>query len=167
MRQVAQLLNEMARDRVIRSYAVFGAVAQMRYTEAVSTLDADILVSIDDAEPLTMLSPIYTYCLERGYKSEGEAIRVGDWPVQFVPVYDRLTQEALEQAETGDMDGEPLRVVRAVHLALMAIKTGRAKDYLRVVALLEAGATTEDTLATLAAQHDLWPLWQAFQERYL
>lgn len=167
MKQVAQLLNGMARDGVIRSYAVFGAVAQMRYTEAVATLDADILVSIDDAEPLAMLAPIYAYCRERGYEPEGEAIRVGDWPVQFVPVYDTLTQESVEQAETGDMDGEPLRVVRADHLALMAIKTGRTKDYLRVVALLEAKATTEDDITSLAAQHDLSPLWQAFQKRYL
>lgn len=36
MKQVAQLLNDMVADGVIDGYAVFGAVAQMRYTEAVS-----------------------------------------------------------------------------------------------------------------------------------
>jgi hypothetical protein len=42
MDEVARLLNEMVRAGVIVDYAVFGAVAQMRYTEAVTTLDADI-----------------------------------------------------------------------------------------------------------------------------
>ncbi len=36
MKDVAILLNAMLRDGVIQSYAVFGAVAQMRYTGAVS-----------------------------------------------------------------------------------------------------------------------------------
>ena len=42
MKELAQLLNEMQRAGVIRQYALFGAVAQMRYTEPVATLDADV-----------------------------------------------------------------------------------------------------------------------------
>jgi len=45
MDKVAVLLNEMVEQGIIADYAVFGAVAQMRYTEAVVTLDADILVA--------------------------------------------------------------------------------------------------------------------------
>lgn len=120
MKHVAKLLNAMLHDGVIRSYAVFGAVAQMRYTEAVSTFDADILAGLDEGDPLSLLSPIYRYCHERGYPPEGEALRVGDWPVQFITVYDELTAEALQGAELGDVDGEPLRVVRADHLAAIA-----------------------------------------------
>ena len=46
MPQVAQLLQELLSAGVIRDYAVFGAVAQMRYTEAIPTQDADILVAL-------------------------------------------------------------------------------------------------------------------------
>jgi hypothetical protein len=44
MKEVAELLEGMRAAGVIRDYAVFGAIAQMRYTEPVATLDADILV---------------------------------------------------------------------------------------------------------------------------
>ena len=37
MKELAQLLNAMQQAGVIRNYAVFGAVAQMRYTEPVAT----------------------------------------------------------------------------------------------------------------------------------
>ena len=62
MEEVAKLLNEMVDAGVIGSYAVFGAVAQMRYTEAVATMGADILVSIPGKGDLDILSPIYAFC---------------------------------------------------------------------------------------------------------
>jgi len=45
---VAKLLNDMVETGVLTNYAVFGAVAQMRYTEAVTTLDADVLVAVPE-----------------------------------------------------------------------------------------------------------------------
>ena len=118
----------MVRAGVIADYAVFDAVAQMRYTEAVTTLDADILVSVPHTEALDVLSPIYAFCREQGFQPEGEAIRVGDWPVQFIPAFNPLTEAAMQNAETGDVDGVPLRVVRADYLAVMALGVGRAKE---------------------------------------
>ena len=101
---MAQLLNEMRGERVITEYALFGAVAQMRYTEPVATLDANVLVAIPSAERVDVLSPIYEFCVRKGYPLEGESIRVGAWPVQFIPVFSSLTQEALEQAATADYE---------------------------------------------------------------
>ena len=40
MKAVADLLNSMIESGIITTYALFGATAQMRYTEAVATLDA-------------------------------------------------------------------------------------------------------------------------------
>ena len=48
MDEVARLMNEMVEAGVISNFAVFGVVAQMRYTEAVATFDADILVDVRD-----------------------------------------------------------------------------------------------------------------------
>ena len=50
MKELAQLLNEMRQVGVIREYALFGAAAQMRYTEPVATLDADVLVAVPSTE---------------------------------------------------------------------------------------------------------------------
>jgi hypothetical protein len=47
---------------VITDYALFGAAAQMRYTEPVATLDADVLVAVPSGERLDVLSAIYQFC---------------------------------------------------------------------------------------------------------
>jgi len=166
MDAVARLLNEMLQAGIVRDYALFGAVAQMRYTEAVVTLDADVLVVVPDPDRLQVLGPIYAFCRERGYQLEGEAIRVGDWPVQFIPVFSPLTEAAVREAETGDVDGVPLRVVRADYLAVIALSVGRAKDFARILALRESGAVADDEIAALAASHGLSPTWERFQERF-
>jgi len=166
MDEVARLLNEMTKAGVITDYAVFGAVAQMRYTEAVVTLDADVLVAIPETDALDVLGSIYGFCRERGFEPEGEAIRVGEWPVQFIPAFSPLTQAAIRKAETGDIEGEPLRVVRAVYLAVIALSVGRAKDYARILALRESGAATDAQIFELAAQHDLATSWKTFVERF-
>ena len=166
MDEVARLLNDMVEGGIITDYAVFGAVAQMRYTEAVVTLDADILVAVPNPDALDVLSPIYAFCQERSYRPEGEAIRVGDWPVQFIPTFSELTEAAIRGAETGDLDGVPLRVVRADYLAVIALSVGRAKDFARVLALREAGAATDEEISELAEQYDLASAWKAFLERF-
>ena len=166
MRELAQLLNDMREDGVISNYALFGAVAQMRYTEPVATLDADVLVAVSDAERLDVLKPIYEFCATKGFVLEGEAISVGAWPVQFVPVFNPLTQEALEEAETADFDGVPFRVVRAAHLAAIALSVGRAKVFTRILALLEADSVSRQEVADLAAKHGLAHDWRRFEVRF-
>lgn len=160
MKLVAQLLNEMRAVGVIADYAMFGAVAQMRYTEPVATLDADVLVAVQ------VLAPIYEFCIGKGYSPEGEAIRVGTWPVQFVPVFSQLTREALAQADTADFDGVPLRVVRADYLGVIALSVGRAKDFTRILALLESGSVSPDGIGELASRHGLSDAWQRFRTRF-
>jgi hypothetical protein len=166
MDEVARLLNDMVKAGVIVDYAVFGAVAQMRYTETVTTLDADILVAVPDPESFDVLSPIYAFCRERGHEPEGEAIRVGDWPVQFIPAFSNLTEAAIREAETGDIDGVPLRVVGADYLAVIALSVGRAKDFARILALRELGAVTDKAVSELAHRYDLAAAWATFLERF-
>ena len=167
MRELAQLLNEMQRAGVIRNYALFGATAQMRYTEPVATLDADVLVAVPDAGRLDPLSGIYEFCAAKGYRTEGEAIRVGAWPAQFIPAFSPLTLEAMEQAATADFEGVAFRVVGADHLAVIALSVGRAKDFARLLALLESGSASRETIKTLAARHGLTDAWQRFETRFL
>ncbi|MDA8138413.1 MAG: hypothetical protein M0036_07120 [Desulfobacteraceae bacterium] len=166
MDQVAKLLNDMVQAGIITNYAVFGAVAQMRYTEAVATMDADILVATPKTDRLDLLGPIYAFCQERGYMPDGEAIGVGEWPVQFIPAFNDLTAEAIREAETGDIDGVPLRVVRADYLAVIALSVGRAKDFARILALREAGVTTDQQICELARRFGLASAWDRFMERF-
>jgi len=161
------VLGDMLRAGVIRDYAVFGAAAQIRYTEPVATLDVDVLVEITDLTTLEPLKGIYEFCASRGWHAEGEAIRVGAWPVQFVPVFSDLTREAVQEAETAEFEGLPLRVVGADYLAVIALSVGRAKDYARILALLESGAVGRDDVCRLAGRHGLDAPWRRFEERFL
>jgi hypothetical protein len=142
------------------------AVAQLRYTEPVATIDADVLVGVVQPDRLDVLADIYAFCAARGNHPEGEAVRVGVWPVQFAPVFSPLTREAMEQAETADFDGVPLRVVGAAHLAVIALSVGRAKDFARILALLESGSVTRDAIEQLATRHGLAAAWERFEGRF-
>ena len=167
MKDLAQLLNDMRVAGVVTDYALFGAAAQMRYTEPVATLDADVLVAVPSPERLDVLSGIYAFCASRGFNPEGEAIRVGAWPVQFVPVFNALTREAMETAEAADFEGVPFRVVGPAHLAVIALSVGRAKDFTRILALLESGSVTREQMAAVAARHGLGAAWERFEAKFL
>jgi hypothetical protein len=137
VKALAQLLNDMRSAGVVQEDALFGAIAQMRYTEPVATVDADPQPDRPD-----VLTGIYQFCAAKGYRAEGEAIGVGAWPTQFIPVFSPLTREAVEQAETADFEGVPFRVVGANYLAVIALSVGRAKDLARILALLESESVT-------------------------
>lgn len=164
---MAQLLNEMRAAGVIQNYAVFGAIAQMRYTEPVVALDVDVPVALPPATRNDSLAGIYEFCAAKGYRPEGEAIRVGAWPVQFLPAFNALTREAMEQAETADFEGVPIRVVRPDYLAVIALGAGRAKDHQRILDLLESKTTNRKVIDSLAARHGLTQAWQRFAKRFL
>jgi len=167
MKEIAELLGEMVEAGIITDYALFGATAQMRYTAPLATVDADVLVAVPTPEKLDLLSPLYAFCASRGYRAQGEAVRVGEWPLQFIPVFSQLTREAVEQAETVDFEGVPLRVARADYLAVIALSVGRAKDLARILALLESKSVTPEAVGALARKHGLADAWSRFEARFL
>jgi len=167
MKEVAILLNEMLEHGVIADYALFGAAAQMRYTEAVATFDADILVAVPSPDRIDVRTPIYEFCAARGYHPDGEAIKVGSWPVQFMPAFSHLAEVAMKEADNADYEGVPFRVVRAEHLALLALVAGRSKDFLRILSLLESKSVTRDDIESLTPTFDLQDAWLRFKSRFL
>ena len=167
MKDIVKLLNEMCDGGIINTYAIFGAVAQMRYTEAVVTLDLDILVGLPENDSLAILSPIYKFCKEKGYHPEGEAIEIGDWPVQFLPTFDDLSKEAMLNAEETDFDGIKVRVVSAEYLAVLALKVGRTKDHARIIALLDANAVNMGKIEKIVSDHQLIKEWNNFKSRFI
>ncbi len=167
MKELAHILNEMLSADVIQDYALFDAIAQMRYTEPVATLDADVLVAVTSPERMDAVAGVDEFCARKGYRAEGEAIQIGAWPVQFIPAFNALTREAMERADTADFEGVPLRVVRADYLAVIALSVGRAKDYARILALLESESVSREEIERLASRHGLAAAWQRFERKFL
>ena len=85
-------------------------------------------------------------------------------PVQFLPAYDPLLQEALVQARSFDYEGVETKVMLAEYLAAICVKTGRLKDKLRVQMLLSSdGFSVQRFLGLLSTfnlkeRYDKWQL---------
>jgi hypothetical protein len=83
------------------------------------------------------LEPIFSYLRENGYNLTNEGVEISGWPVQFIPVSDSLTSDALAKAQHLPYDDElSVRVVRPEYLAAEAIKLGRPKDIQRIASNL-------------------------------
>lgn len=168
MKETLETINRMQADGVIGKYAIGGAVGATFYLEPAATLDVDIFVNLPHVleRSLVSLSPIYDYLASRGYKSEGEHIIIGTWPVQFLVPSNALEREALAEAVQADAGGVPTWVMTAEHLIAIALHTGRAKDYARIVSFLEHKAGDQRKLDNILTRHNLVTRWEQFKKRF-
>jgi hypothetical protein len=158
VRETFEVIEQMKRDGVIEEYAIAGAVGTIFYVEPFSTEDVDILVNLRPSDSgLVSLEPIFSYLHQRGYdRFSNQGIEIGGWPVQFLPVSDALTDEALAEAQYLPYDDElSVRVVRPEYLAAEATKLGRPKDVQRIVSLFEIEDFDQAFFRQLIDKHGL------------
>jgi hypothetical protein len=75
--------------------------------------------------------------------------------VQFLPVYNELTEEALVQAAEVEFGATPTRVLSAGHLAAIVLETGRPKDHARLTQFFESDALDTHVLEDIVTRHSL------------
>ena len=169
MKATLKVIHQMQDEGVIGQYAIGGAVGATFYLEPSATLDIDIFVSIQTGpgSALLTVAPIYDHLTAQGYKTEGEYMVIEGWPVQFLPPGDALTEEALAQAVETEVESVRTRVMTAEHLAAMALKTGRAKDFARILQFIESGTLDANRLDTILARHGLLEKWERFGHKFL
>jgi len=136
MEKALRVIEEITRHGIIKAYAIGGGIAATYYIEPLLTYDLDIFF-IPLEEGLDVLSPIYDYCSEHGFSFQDEAILIEGFPVQFIPTYNELVREAVDNAATLKYRDVEARVVSAEYLTAIALQTGRAKDRERVIRLLD------------------------------
>jgi hypothetical protein len=168
MEKTLQVLNRMVEDGVLKQYAIGGAVAAIFYVEPINTNDLDVFFSSASVgSDLTVLSPLYTYLLNLGYRDQGETIDIEGWPVQFLPVFNPLVEEALELAEETHFGATTTRVMTSEHLVAIMLQTGRLKDYARIQQFLEHEVVDRTRLAGILKRHSLDEKWSTFERAYL
>ncbi len=167
MKETLAEINELRRLGIIGKSAIGGAMGATFYLEPVSTFDLDIFVLFAGAPLILTLAPIYEFLTNRGHKPEGDAIVIHGWPVQFLPAEGPLLREAVERAQAIDFEGVETQVMTPEHLMAIALKTGRAKDFARLVAFVEAKVAKETILRDILERHSLSGDWQKFEQRYL
>ena len=165
MEKTLRVLNELEKRGLIERYAIGGGVAALFYAEPVLTYDLDVFVFLPATKsPLVTLSPIYDYLRCKGYREDKEYVVIEGIPVQFIPAYNPLVEEALEQAKEIKYKQVKTRVVRAEHLLAIMLETGRAKDKARMALFLEEARLDQKELAQMIKRHGLSAEWSRFKK---
>lgn len=168
MKETLELINRMRADGVISEYAIGGAVGATFYLSPAATVDLDLFVTLPaEGTLLISLSPIYEYLKSRGGAVQDEYIVIKEWPVQFLTPSNALQEEAVKQAVSTSVEGVPTRVISAEHLVAIALETGRAKDYTRILQFVEQGAVDREKLKDIVERHGLSTMWSRFEQRLL
>jgi len=124
------------------------------YTEPTPTYDLDVFVFLPPQDGLILsMEPLYTELRKRGYAFDAEHVMIHGTPVQFLPAYNRLAEEAVEEAVTHDYAGIPVRVVGPEHAIALAIQTGGSRRLVRARGLEEQGTIDMAKLQAILAAH--------------
>ena len=167
MKETLKIINRMVKSGVIEEYAIGGAIAAIYYLEPFDTADLDIFIQVKATDSdLMILAPIYDYLTRHGYGAKGEFIYIEGIPVQFLPVFNPLTEEAVEKAQTIKYARVTTRVMRPEHLVAIMLDTGRPKDYLRISMFLEGGAVDMRALNAVLKRHGLAKKWKDNEYRF-
>ncbi len=168
MEIVIRRLNELRTHGLIGDYAIGGAFAFIYYAEPFETQDIDVFAHLPHQGALVTLAPIYAFLKDRGHVVEDEFVIIEGMPLQFLPVSDPLLEEAVREAREVCVGRESSRVFTAEHAVAIALRTGRAKDHMKIEHLLGTARAPLDQqrLADILERHGLTHRWQRFQERY-
>ena len=165
MKRTIAVLNGLEQDGVFSRYAIGGAMGAIFYTEPFLTFDLDVFVVLPSTTGgLLTLAPIYDALRARGYVEENECVTIEGVPVQFLPAYNSLVEEALNEAQESLYEDVPARVVRSEYLIAIALQTGRNKDRERVRILREQANIDMDVLVDIVKRHQLEERWKQWTE---
>jgi len=164
LEQALIVIGAMKEEGVIADYAIGGAIAAMFYVEPILTYDLDVFILLPKTQTTVVtLSPIYEYVRNRGYDVRDEHINVEGIPVQMIPAYNPLVEEAVAEAAEMTYGCTTIRVLRAEHLVAIMLQTGRPKDRERMAQFLDVADMDVGSLTTVLFRHGLERKWQEFQ----
>jgi hypothetical protein len=164
MKLTLQVLNELERRGVIGRYAIGGAMGATFYVEPLLTFDLDVFVVLPQTTAgLLSLEPLYEALRARGYTEDGECVMIEGVPVQFLPAYNALLEEALREASETAYEEISTRVLRVEHLIAVCLQTGRDKDRERIRIFREQAKVDVTYLTDVLQRHGLEEKWQPWK----
>ena len=167
MQKALKVINELKKKGIIEDYAIAGGIATIFYVEPILTYDLDIFfTSKIEPKGLISLDPIYKFLHKRGYKDKEEHVLIEGIPVQFIPVYNALSNEAVKQARGIVYSGVTTKVLRSEHLIAIMLQVSRAKDKERIVLLLDEGKIDKRRLNAILKRHKLTNKYKNFLKLY-
>ncbi len=167
IKKALRLANEMERKGIIGKYAIGGAIGTIYWTEAYATKDLDLFLRLPVSSGGLLLMPFMNYLAEKGYPFTAQYVKVGTLMVDFIGVYNPLTEKALDNAVEVTVYDIPTRIFRPEYLMAIALQTGRVQDLEKIIKLYEESNFDEEYFEEIIKQHNLLRRWNEFKKKYL
>lgn len=155
MEKTLAVLNELKKEGLIAEYAIGGGMGAVFYIEPFLTYDLDIFVITKDEAVLDPLSSIYENLKKRGYQPKDEQVIIEGVPVQFLPAWNDLLKEAVQEAREIEYQGVAARVMAVEHLLAIMLDCGRDKDRQRFLKVLAEAELDGKKLERIVERHGL------------
>jgi len=160
-----KVIGGLKNKKVILDYAIGGGIAVLYYVEPLLTYDLDIFfIPIENS--IDVLTPIYRYLKEKGFKAKKEHVLIEGVPVQFIPVYNDLVKEAVQYSVEVKYGRIRTRVLGLEYLIAVMLQTYRSKDRERLVKVFEEAKIDSKLLKKILKKYGLYDKYVRFKEMY-
>jgi hypothetical protein len=158
-----KIIKELKEKKILNDFSIGGGIAALYYIEPLLTYDLDIFF-IPMEDKIDVLTPIYGYLKEKGFKAKKEHVMIEGIPVQFIPVYNDLVKEAVQYSVEAKYGRIKTRVLGLEYLIAVMLQTGRPKDRERLVKVFEEAKIELKLLKKILKKHGLYDKYVQFKE---
>ena len=167
MERALKVLNELQKSGIINDYAIGGGIAVAFYIEPVVTYDLDIFyITSYEENGLIALTSIYDWLRKRGYRESKEQVEIEGILVQFIPVYNKLIKEGLENAIEKRYKRTKTKILKAEYLIAIMLETYRPKDRERIVRIIDEADIDIRYTKQILKRHGLIKKFEHFMKLY-
>ncbi len=167
MEKPLKVINQMQLEGLFTKYAIGGGIASLFYIEPIATFDLDIFIILPETSgALVSLSPLYDWLAQRGYETEKEQVIIEGIPVQFIPVYNDLVKDGVQNAVEKRYGNTKTFVLQQEYLVAIMLQTLRPKDRDRLIKFLDEAELSSEELDAILTKHSLKAAYDNFRRRY-
>ncbi len=165
MKKTLEIINGLKKNKLIKDYAIGGAIGVMKWVEPFFTRDLDIFViSIQEVNKKKLISflPIYDYLKNKGYNEWiGQWIIIEGVPVEFIPA-EEIAKEAVENAIETEFKDAKTKVITPEYLISLLLNAGRDKDMRKIGMLLSQTQVDMKRLKKILIKYNLSEKFENF-----
>src|SRR3989339_45198 len=168
MKKTLEKINELVSLGIIKNYAIGGGMGQFYYIEAGTTYDLDIMLQLNvEVELLEPLKEIYAWAKKEKFEENKEHILIEGIPVQFLPAYNELLNEAIDNANEVELFSIKTRIIRAEYLMAIMLQTYRSIDKTRLTKFFEDVDYDVQLFSQILNKFNLKAKFDELKEKYL
>jgi hypothetical protein len=164
MKKTLRVLNDLKKKGILVDYAIGGGMGIVFYIEPILTYDLDVFILNENGTNLQPLTVLYHYLKKMGYQPKQEQIVIEGIPVQFLPAFNGLLDEAVREARRINYQGTEVRVMTVEHLLAIMLQTGRAKDRERFLKVLDEAEIDRSKLSRILKRFELLEKYRKWEK---